>query len=164
MGHRVVPKEDPRLHVEDIKYRGETGDVSAHFAKPKGEAKLPGVVVICEIWGLVDHIKEVARRVALEGFLAIAPDALSPLGGTPEGLDDDLAGDEAGRPVTARNEAGGRDALNKGFEHQHRGTPTLSFLVSLALEKAGRHEPVAGIVSDDGDAFAAWARRLFGGG
>jgi carboxymethylenebutenolidase len=88
MGHRVVPKEDPRLHVEDIKYKGETGDVSAHFAKPKGETKLPGVVVISEIWGLVDHIKEIARRVALEGFLAIAPDALSPLGGTPEDIDE----------------------------------------------------------------------------
>ena len=87
MGHRVVPKEDSRLHVEDLKYHGETGDVKAHFAMPKEEAKLPGVVVICEIWGLVDHIKEVARRVALEGFLVIAPDALSPLGGTPEDLD-----------------------------------------------------------------------------
>jgi carboxymethylenebutenolidase len=88
MGHRVVPKEDPRLHVENIKYSGETGDVHAHFAVPKGEVKLPGVVVASEIWGLVDHIKDVTRRVALEGFLAIAPDALSPLGGTPEDLDE----------------------------------------------------------------------------
>jgi carboxymethylenebutenolidase len=81
---QVVPKEDPRLEVEDIKYPGETGDVLAHFAKPKGNAKLPGVIVIHEIWGLVDHIKDVARRIASEGFLAIAPDALTPLGGTPE--------------------------------------------------------------------------------
>jgi len=88
MSHKVVPKEDPRLHVEEIKYKCETGYVSAHFAKPKGEAKLPGVIVISEIWGLVDHIKEVARRVALEGFLAIAPDALSPLGGTPDDIDE----------------------------------------------------------------------------
>ena len=88
MIHRVIPKEDPRLDVKEIKIKGETGDVSAHFAMPKREAKLPGVVVISEIWGLVDHIKEVTRRVALEGFLAIAPDALSPLGGTPEDIDE----------------------------------------------------------------------------
>jgi len=88
MSTRVVPKEDPRLHVENIKYLGETGDVHAHFAMPKGKVKLPGVLVISEIWGLVDHIKDVARRVALEGFLSIAPDALSPFGGTPDDVDE----------------------------------------------------------------------------
>ena len=87
MGARV-PKEDPRLHVEDIKYPGETGDVHAHFARPKGDEKLPGVVVIPEVWGLVPHIEDVARRIALKGFLAIAPDPLSPLGGTPEDGDE----------------------------------------------------------------------------
>ncbi len=83
-----IPKEDPRLNVEDIKYPGETGDVLAHYARPKGDEKLPGVVVISEIWGLVPHIEDVARRVALEGFLAIAPDPLSPLGGTPDDVDE----------------------------------------------------------------------------
>ena len=87
MGARV-PKEDPRLYVEDIKYPGETGDVHAHYARPKGDEKLPGVVVIPEVWGLVPHIEDVARRIALEGFLAIAPDPLSPLGGTPEDVDE----------------------------------------------------------------------------
>lgn len=81
---QVVPKDDPRLYVENIKYPGETGDVLAHFARPKGDEKLPGVIVIHENRGLNPHTKDVARRVALEGFLAIAPDALSPLGGTPE--------------------------------------------------------------------------------
>ena len=83
-----VSEEDPRLYVENIKYPGETGDILAHYARPKGDEKLPGVVVIPEIWGLVPHIEEVARRVALEGFLAIAPDPLSPLGGTPEDVDE----------------------------------------------------------------------------
>jgi carboxymethylenebutenolidase len=86
-----VPKEDPRLYVEDIKYPGETGDVLAHYTKPKGDKKLPGVVVISEIWGLNPHIEDIARRVALEGFLAIAPDPLSPLGGTPEDVDEALS-------------------------------------------------------------------------
>ena len=70
--------------MEDVTYAGETGDISAHFARPKGEEKLPGVLVISEIWGLVPHIEDVARRAALEGFLALAPDPLSPLGGTPD--------------------------------------------------------------------------------
>jgi carboxymethylenebutenolidase len=83
----VVPKNDPRLNTDDIKYPGATGDVRANFAKPKGDEKLPGVIVIHENRGLVPHIEDVTRRVALEGFLAVAPDALSPLGGTPEDPD-----------------------------------------------------------------------------
>ena len=83
----VVPKNDPRLYTEYIKYPGATGDVRAHLARPKGDKKLPGVVVIHENRGLVPHIEDVTRRVALEGFLAMAPDALSPVGGTPEDLD-----------------------------------------------------------------------------
>ena len=85
---QIVPKDDPRLHVENIKYPGETGDVLAHFARPKGDEKLPGVIVIHENRGLNPHTEEVARRVAIEGFLAIAPDALSPLGGTPEDVNE----------------------------------------------------------------------------
>ena len=88
MDHLIVPEEDPRLYVENIKYPGETGDVLAHFARPKGDTKLPGVIVIHENRGLNPHTREVARRVALEGFLAVAPDALSPLGGTPEDVDE----------------------------------------------------------------------------
>ncbi|MEE9502262.1 MAG: dienelactone hydrolase family protein, partial [Candidatus Aminicenantaceae bacterium] len=85
---QVVSKDDPRLHVENIKYPGETGDVRAHLARPKGDAKLPGVIVIHENRGLNPHTEDVARRVALEGFLAIAPDGLSPLGGTPEDVNE----------------------------------------------------------------------------
>jgi len=72
------------MYTEYIKYPGETGEVRAHLAMPKGDAKLPGVIVIHENRGLNPHTEDVARRVALEGFLALAPDALSPLGGTPE--------------------------------------------------------------------------------
>jgi len=82
-----VPKDDPRLHTEYIKYPGETGDIRAYSARLKGEVKRPGVIVIHEIWGLNPHTEDVARRVALEGFVAIAPDALSPLGGTPSDRD-----------------------------------------------------------------------------
>jgi len=80
----VIPKDDPRLHTETVLYPGQTGDVRAYWARPKGKEELPCVIVIHENRGLNDHIKDVTRRMALEGFLAIAPDALSPLGGTPE--------------------------------------------------------------------------------
>jgi carboxymethylenebutenolidase len=83
----VVPKDDPRLQTDNITYPGATGDVRAHFARPKEDEKLPGVVVIHENRGLNPHIEDVTRRVALEGFLAIGPDALSPLGGTPDDPD-----------------------------------------------------------------------------
>ncbi len=80
----MVPKNDPRIAGAEIKYPGPSGDVRAYWARPKGEGKLPGVIVVHEKRGLVPHIQDVTRRVALEGFLAMAPDALSPLGGTPE--------------------------------------------------------------------------------
>ncbi|MBN2312501.1 MAG: dienelactone hydrolase family protein [Sedimentisphaerales bacterium] len=84
----VVPKDDPRLHTEYITYPGQTGDIRANLARPKGDKTLPGVIVIHENRGLQPHIEDVARRVALKGFLAIAPDALSPLGGTPKDVDE----------------------------------------------------------------------------
>jgi carboxymethylenebutenolidase len=84
----VVAKDDPRLHTEYITYPGETGDVRASLARPKGDKKLPAVIVIHENRGLQPHIEDVTRRVALMGFLAIAPDALSPLGGTPKDVNE----------------------------------------------------------------------------
>ncbi|MDP2914308.1 MAG: dienelactone hydrolase family protein [Candidatus Aminicenantes bacterium] len=81
---QVIPKDDPRLETGDIKYPGESGEVRAYSARPKGGTKLAGVIVIHENRGLNPHTEDIARRVALEGFIAIAPDALSPFGGTPE--------------------------------------------------------------------------------
>ena len=83
----VVPKDDPRLQTDNIKYPGATGDVRAYFARPKGDERLPGVVIAHENRGLNPHFEDVTRRMALEGFLAMAPDALSPLGGTPDDPD-----------------------------------------------------------------------------
>ena len=84
----MIPMNDPRLHTEYITYPGETGEIRASLARPKGEAKLPGVIVIHENRGLNPHIEDVARRIALAGYVAIAPDALSPLGGTPNDPDE----------------------------------------------------------------------------
>jgi len=78
---------DANLETQDIEYAGKTGPVRAYLARPEGEEKRPGVIVIHENKGLQPHIKDVTRRMAAEGFLAIAPDALSPVGGTPEDVD-----------------------------------------------------------------------------
>ncbi len=72
------------LMTEFIHYPGETGEIRAYLAHPAAEKKYPAVLVIHEIFGLTPHILDVTRRIAKEGFLAMAPDALSSLGGTPE--------------------------------------------------------------------------------
>lgn len=77
---------DPDLVTEFIKYQGETGEVKAYLARPKAIKKYPAVIVIHENRGLVPHIQDVTKRMAKEGFLSIAPDALSPVGGTPEDI------------------------------------------------------------------------------
>ena len=83
----IIAPDDPRLETQHIHYPGATGEVRAYLARPKGEGNLPAVVVIHENRGLNAHIEDVNRRVALEGFLAMAPDALSPVGGTPQDPD-----------------------------------------------------------------------------
>lgn len=83
-----VSGKEENLRVDIIKYPGETGDIQAQLARPDVEDKLPGVIVIHENRGLVPHIKDVSKRIAREGFLSLAPDGLSPLGGTPEDPDE----------------------------------------------------------------------------
>ena len=84
----IIAKDDRRLHTEYVRYPGDTSEMRAYLARPKGDEKLPGVVVIHENRGLNPHIEDVNRRVAVEGFLAVAPDALSPVGGTPKDEDE----------------------------------------------------------------------------
>ncbi len=85
----IVPEDDERLMTETVTYDVDGTMMSGYLARPKGEEKLPVVIVIHENRGLNPHIQDVARRMALDGFLAFAPDALSPVGGTP--ADEDRA-------------------------------------------------------------------------
>jgi len=81
LGQQVAP-EDKRLHTETIRYDGTTGPVSGYLARPAGgDNPLPGVLVIHENRGLNAHIEDVARRAALAGYVALAPDGLSYVGG-----------------------------------------------------------------------------------
>ncbi|MBS1506622.1 MAG: dienelactone hydrolase family protein [Bacteroidetes bacterium] len=75
------------LFTQRVVYAGDGTDVRAYLARPKEEKQYPVVVVIHENRGLNPHIEDVTRRLALEGFLAIAPDALSLVGGTPTDAD-----------------------------------------------------------------------------
>lgn len=76
------------LFTETIAYPGINGDMQAYVARPKEERQYPAVVVIHENRGLNAHIEDVARRAAKAGYLAIAPNALSSLGGTPANEDE----------------------------------------------------------------------------
>ena len=79
----LVEPTDERLVIERMKFLGATGEVACYTARPKGDVKHAAVIVIHENRGLNAHIEDVARRLALEGFWAVAPDLLSPVGGTP---------------------------------------------------------------------------------
>jgi carboxymethylenebutenolidase len=79
----VVQENDPRLVVERVTYDSPKGKISGYLVRPAAKGKRPAVVVIHENRGLNPHIEDIARRLALEGFLALAPDLLSISGGTP---------------------------------------------------------------------------------
>ncbi|WP_295813610.1 dienelactone hydrolase family protein [uncultured Nitratireductor sp.] len=84
----MVAEDDARVVAEDITYPGDGGDMMGYLVRPaEADGKLPAVIVIHENRGLNSHIRDVARRMALEGFVALAPDFLSPSGGTPEDED-----------------------------------------------------------------------------
>jgi len=81
-----VLKDDKRLKTETIEYDSPqgTGKMKGYLARPAAATgKLPGVLVVHENRGLNPHIEDIARRVALDNFVAFAPDALTPLGGYP---------------------------------------------------------------------------------
>lgn len=86
-----ISQDDPNLKSEYIHYDSPQGggNIKALLSRPKdAKGKLPGIVVVHENRGLNPHIADVGRRAALAGFISIAPDALTPLGGYP-GNDDD---------------------------------------------------------------------------
>ena len=79
----MVAPDDVRLALETTSYDAAGTTISGYLARLASKGKRPAVIVIHENRGLNPHIKDITRRIALEGFLAFAPDMLSPLGGTP---------------------------------------------------------------------------------
>jgi carboxymethylenebutenolidase len=90
----TVPADDPRLAIDTVSYDAQGTRISGYLARLKSKGQRPAVIVIHENRGLNPHIKDIARRLALEGFLAYAVDMLSPLGGTP--TDEDKGRDMIG--------------------------------------------------------------------
>ena len=83
---QVVPKDDKRIKTEMLEYPSTAGSgtVKGYLARPaNATGKLPVVLVVHENRGLNPHIEDIVRRLALDNFVAFAPDALSPLGGYP---------------------------------------------------------------------------------
>jgi carboxymethylenebutenolidase len=85
--HAAVTSDED-LFTEYITYPGVPAEMKAYVARPKEDKKYAAVIVIHENRGLNAHIEDVARRAAKAGYLAIAPNALAPLGGTPENADE----------------------------------------------------------------------------
>jgi carboxymethylenebutenolidase len=86
----TIAADDPRLASEKITF-DTPEQVSGYLSRPKAKGKRPAIVVIHQNRGLNPHIEDVTRRFAAEGFLALAPDLLSPLGGTPANAEEQLA-------------------------------------------------------------------------
>lgn len=87
----LIAANDPKLDTEYIYYNSPQGGgrIKGQLSRPKNtQEKLPGVIVVHENRGLNPYIEDVGRRTALEGFISLAPDALTPLGGYP-GNDDE---------------------------------------------------------------------------
>ena len=88
---QMISFTDKRIKARYVEYNspgGTSGKMRGYLVQPAGAGPFPAVVVIHENRGLNPHIEDVARRAAVEGFLALAPDGLAPIGGYP-GNDDD---------------------------------------------------------------------------
>jgi len=84
----VVAPDDARVTASTVEFPGQGGAVKGYLAKPASGTKFGTVVVIHENRGLNAHIEDVTRRLAVAGFVGLAPDLLSPVGGTPANEDE----------------------------------------------------------------------------
>lgn len=79
-----IADDDPRLHTERVALEADWGKLVCYLARPNVDTgHLPGVIVVHDKLGLTPHFEEVTRRLALEGFVTLAPDYASRFGGTP---------------------------------------------------------------------------------
>jgi carboxymethylenebutenolidase len=119
----IMPENDPRISVETLQFKGGAG----YLAKPSATGKFPGVIIIHENRGLNAHIKDITRRLAADGFIAMAPDYLAGLGGTPADADraKELIGTLKPEAISAVSSA----ALNavKGFANCNGKSGAMGF-------------------------------------
>jgi len=84
----TVAEDDDDILTEDVKYDGDGSPMGGYLARPKKAGKYGSVLVIHENRGLNPHTKDIARRIAKAGYVALAADALAPFGGTPANEDE----------------------------------------------------------------------------
>ncbi|WP_116769963.1 dienelactone hydrolase family protein [Maribacter litoralis] len=135
----LIDKNDPDLDSEFITYNSPKGggEIKALLSKPKSaKEKLPGIVVVHENRGLNPYIEDTARRAALAGFITIAPDALSPLGGYP-------GNDDEGREMQRKRE---RNEMLEDF--------------IAAFDYLKNHEDCNGKIGVVGFCFGGWISNM----
>ena len=108
---QTVSEMDEEIVIEEITYPGDGSTMKGYLARPKADRKYGSVIVIHENRGLNPHIKDVTRRVAKAGYVALGVDALSPLGGTPD--DEEKARGLFGQLDAAKN----INNFQKGFDY-----------------------------------------------
>jgi carboxymethylenebutenolidase len=135
----LVQPDDPNLDSKMINYESPKGGgrISGLLSMPKGtEEKLPGIVVVHENRGLNPYIEDVGRRAALEGFISLAPDALSPLGGYP-----------------------GNDDEGRAMQRQRDRNEMLEDFIA-AFDYLKSHEKCSGQVGVVGFCFGGWISNM----
>jgi carboxymethylenebutenolidase len=135
----LVQPDDPKLISNYITYQSPKGggNIKGLLSRPKkGKKKLPGIVVVHENRGLNPYIEDVGRRAALEGFISLAPDALTPLGGYP-------GNDDEGRTMQRKRD---------------RGEMLEDFIA--AFEYLKNHENCDGNVGVVGFCFGGWISNM----
>jgi carboxymethylenebutenolidase len=135
----MVKPDDPNLDSGYITYESPKGGgtIKGLLSKPKGTTgKLPGVIVVHENRGLNPYIEDVGRRTALDGFISLAPDALSPLGGYP-------GNDDEGRTMQSKRD---RNEMLEDF--------------IAAFEYLKNHENCDGNIGVVGFCFGGWIANM----
>lgn len=135
----LVDKDNPELDSSFIQYDSPKGggEIKGLLSKPKAaKGKLPGIVVVHENRGLNPYVEDTARRAALDGFITLAPDALSPLGGYP-------GNDDEGREMQRTRD---RDEMLEDF--------------IAAFEYLRSHESCNGKIGVVGFCFGGWISNM----
>jgi carboxymethylenebutenolidase len=153
-----VAEDDPRLETGYVEYTSGGGAVRAYYARPTGRpGPLPGVLVIHENRGLNAHIEDVARRTALAGYLALAPDGLTYVGGAPrdqEAARDLFAASDSAR-ITADVIAGVPYLAGRADCSGRVGTVGFCYGGGVSLLCAAREVATAGAVCFYGSPLSA---------
>lgn len=135
----VIKPDDSRLNSEYINYKSPKGggNIRGQLSKPaEAKTRLPGIIVVHENRGLNPYIEDVGRRAALEGFITLAPDALTPLGGYP-------GNDDEGRALQSKRD---RNEMLEDF--------------IAAFEFLKSHEACTGKVGVVGFCFGGWIANM----